>query len=48
MSVIDSFREYLTEDPAQVAVEAMLRQGAMLTVENVLEWTPEGVELSDD
>ena len=48
MSVIDSFREYLTEDPAQIAVEAMLRQGAMLTIENVLDWAPAGVELSDD
>ena len=48
LSVIDSFQEYLTDDPAQIAIDAMLRQGAMLTVESVIEWAPEGVELSDD
>lgn len=49
LSVIDTFQDYLQEDDASaVALQAMLRQGAAKMVEQVLDWSPAGVEGPND
>ena len=49
LSVIDSFQDYLPEvDANDVAMQAMLRQGATKIVEQVLDWSPKGVEGPND
>ncbi len=49
LSVIDYFQDYLSgRDTGDVAMQAMLRQGAALMVEQVLDWSPKGVEGPND
>ena len=49
LSVIDTFQDYLQEDDvSSVALQAMLRQGAAKMVEQVLDWSPAGVEGPND
>ena len=50
LSVLDSFQDYLMASTTdEIALAAMLRQGAALMVERVIDWSPEGVEgVNDD
>ena len=49
LSVIDGFQDYLPEDDIDAAaMTAMLRQGAAKMVEQVLDWSPSGVEGPND
>jgi len=48
LAVIDSFQDYLPEIPAEFYSQAMLRQGATLMVETVMDWAPAGVEGPND
>lgn len=49
LAVLDSFQDYLPEDKTdEIAVQAMLRQGAAQMVELVLDWEPKGLEKDDD
>lgn len=49
LAVIDAFQDYLPEDTVDnVAVQAMLRQGASQMVERVLDWAPVGLTEEDN
>lgn len=49
LSVLDSFQNYLPEDdPGETAMAAMLRQGGVKMAENILDWSPAGVEGPND
>ncbi len=47
--MIDSYQDYLSEgDAKDIAMMAMVRQGAAQMVEKVLDWSPAGVEGPND
>jgi hypothetical protein len=49
LSVLDSFQDYLPIDSVDnVALKAAERQGAAGMADNVLDWSPAGVEASSD
>lgn len=49
LSVLDSFQNYLpVDEPGETAMVAMLKQGGAQMVENVLDWSPAGVEGPND
>ena len=49
LAVIDSFQDYLPEDSNdQALTTAMIRQGEMKMMEQVLDWSPAGVEGPND
>lgn len=50
LSVIDSFQDYVTENstPEKILIEVGKRDGASQMVEQVLDWSPDGVEGPND
>ena len=49
LTVLESLRDYLPEDSTDdIVIQSMLRQGAMQTIERVLDWSPDGVEGPND
>jgi hypothetical protein len=49
LSVVDSFQDYIADDAAdRVAMQTMMKQGAAMMVERVIDWAPAGVEVEDE
>lgn len=48
LAVIDSYQDYLPDEPNLAFSLAKTREGESLMVEKVLDWTPTGLEKDDD
>ena len=50
LSVIDTYQDYVTENntPEEILIEVAKRDGASQMVEQVLDWSPKGVEGPND
>ena len=49
LSVIDRLQDYLPENSTDdIVIQSMLRQGAMQTIDQILDWSPSEVEGPND
>ena len=48
LSVIDSYQDYLPDDPQTAFSVAKMREGGSIMVERVLDWSPEGCTNPND